>query len=116
VRLSNGSRTQLFFVEGGVSVLVSVDAGGAAGSIVEAFALNSFLQLARNFIRSGPCRPFASACFEHSMDSGDCTLVVFAFESAATAAVAAVVMAMAAKIIAKDFMGFVLQIVGFLRL
>jgi hypothetical protein len=29
----------------------------------------SFLHLDRNFLRALPCRPFASACFEHSIDA-----------------------------------------------
>jgi len=43
------------------------------------------------------------------MDSGDRTLVVFVFESAASAADAAAVMVMEANIIVNDFMGFILR-------
>jgi hypothetical protein len=99
----------LLFVGGGVSVFVSVEAGGAVGAVVDAFAFNSFLQLARNLIRSGPWRPFASACFEHSMDSGDRTVGVFVFV-AARAAVAAAIMVTAAKVIGRDFIDLLLTV------
>jgi hypothetical protein len=38
--------------------------------------MNLFLQFALNLIRSWPCSPFASACFEHSIPSGVCGAVV----------------------------------------
>src|SRR5215467_9616944 len=38
--------------------------------------ISLFLQFALNLIRSWPCSPFASACFEHSMPSGVCGAVV----------------------------------------
>src|SRR5579883_1217073 len=34
------------------------------------------MQSLRNFLRSLPCRPLASASFEHSMDCGECCLAM----------------------------------------
>jgi hypothetical protein len=55
----------------GASILSAVEAGGALGIVAETFAFNSFLHSDRNFLRSLPWRPFASTCFEHSIDSGE---------------------------------------------
>jgi len=109
VRKSGRSRIQLLLAGGGV--FASVEAGGVLDGVVAAFAFSSFLHSARNFTRSLPCKPFASACFEHSMDSGVFSLVVFVFVAAraAVAAVAAAVMAMVAKVSVSDFMRFVLD-------
>src|SRR5437660_2473681 len=42
--------------------------------------MSFFLQFARKRTRSGPCSPLASACLEHSIDSGLCTTgAAFAF-------------------------------------
>ena len=70
---------QFLVVAGGASVVVAAVAAGAA----DALAVSSFLHSALNVLRSLPCRPFASACFEHSIDSGDFTLVDLVFWSVA---------------------------------
>src|SRR5215472_15050851 len=47
------------------------------------FSLFSFfLQFARNRMRSWPCNPLASACFEHSIPSGVCGGAGLAFRVA----------------------------------
>ena len=45
----------------------------------------------RNFLRSLPCRPFSSACFEHSIDSGLCGFSAFLAGAAAGVEVAGAV-------------------------
>jgi hypothetical protein len=97
----------LLLAGGCVSFFVEV--GGELDGVVAAFAFNSFLHLDRNFTRSLPCKPFASACFEHSMDSGDFSLVGCVFV-AARAAVAAAVIAAVAKVIMRDFISFILAV------
>src|SRR5262245_66110040 len=37
--------------------------------VLQVFFLRSFMHLDRNVCRSLPCRPFASACLEHTIDS-----------------------------------------------
>src|SRR5215813_14517793 len=41
----------------------------ASHHVRQVFFLRSFMHLDRNVCRSLPCRPFASACLEHSIDS-----------------------------------------------
>ena len=80
--------------------------GSCAGGIVEvevALPLSSFLHLARNVLRSAPCNPLASACLEHSIDSGVCTVAVFDFEFAAALAPALIMRSAEAAIIANAF-------------
>src|SRR5215813_1810232 len=43
--------------------------GEQATHVLQVFFLRSFMHLDRNACRSLPCRPFASACLEHSIDS-----------------------------------------------
>src|SRR5580693_6793925 len=52
------------------------------------FALSaaSFLQSERNFLRSLPCSPLASASLEHSMDAAVCGLAAFLSVAAGAAA------------------------------
>src|SRR6516162_8221180 len=46
-------------------------------------AFASFRQSDRNFLRSLPCKPFSSARFEHSIDSGLCGFSAFLAGAAA---------------------------------
>jgi len=48
----------------------------------QAFFFMPLMQFARKVLRGLPCRPFASACFEHSIDSGLRVVDVFAFGAA----------------------------------
>src|SRR5437588_5644312 len=42
---------------------------GPLSPSAQVFFFKSFMHLARNVFRGLPCRPLASACFEHSIDS-----------------------------------------------
>lgn len=90
------------------------EAGSELGEVVEALVFKSFLHSSRNFFRSLPCRPLASACFEHSRDSGDFAAIFSDFEFvAARDAVAAAVMVIIAKAIESIFIVVPLGLIVF---
>ncbi|CEJ88565.1 hypothetical protein HYPGJ_31904 [Hyphomicrobium sp. GJ21] len=62
-----------------------------------------FLHSARNFLRSLPCRPFASASFEHWIDSGEWTTGVAGFFASFAKATPLPIAIMAAAAAATNF-------------
>src|SRR6185437_12573034 len=69
----------------------------AAGAV---FSAACFLQSERNFLRSLPCRPLASASFEHSTEAAECTTGFLSiFAAGAAAGAGAVPCAKAAELI-----------------
>src|SRR4051794_36210448 len=60
----------------------------AAGAAMPALAVLTHSE--RNFLRSLPCRPLASACLEHSSDSAECSFGAFLSVGAAAVVLASV--------------------------
>src|SRR5262245_50231365 len=62
---------------------VAATQGETAEAYDFALSAASFLHSARNFLRSLPCRPLASASLEHSIDSAEWGLAIFLSAGAA---------------------------------